>query len=79
MLFCPKRLDSTHHEKQPKKQPAGEGGHHRLLLYHRRFLAGAVKGPGCKPVSASSFITITTNFNVTFDDLRPQLIIELQT
>ena len=77
MLFCPKRVDSTHHKQQPEKQPAAEAGHRKLLLYQRTSLAGAAKGPGCKPVSASFFITITTNFSVTFEDLSLLLVTNL--
>ena len=42
-LFCAKRVDSTHHKPQPKQQSGSEAdaGHRRLLLYDRRFLAGA--------------------------------------
>ncbi|XP_007018110.2 PREDICTED: MLO-like protein 9 [Theobroma cacao] len=51
MLFCPKRVDTTHHKaqnKQPEQQHGGESAHRRLLFYERRFLGGASKGAACE-------------------------------
>ncbi|OMP05749.1 Mlo-related protein [Corchorus olitorius] len=48
MLFCAKRVDHPNighgPQNEPKPEPAhpggGQGGHRRLLLFDRRFLAG---------------------------------------
>ena len=75
MLYCAKRVDSTHHKPHPmQQQSGGEAGHRRLLLYDRRFLGGASKASGCKPVSASFLLFITTILVSHFYD-----IIQLQT